>query len=291
MTDHHPSRHELLCQLAPGNLLQPATVLWRIFEIEAVQRHIAFAGRILDLGCGDGSLTRVTLGSQPGRCLLVGLEADPTDARDAERSGIYRVVHQVTAASIPEEDNAFDMVFSNSVLEHIVDLQPVLAEVARILKPDGTLVITVPSDQFHACLVEGTLLGALARWRGETAAARIDRRLRHYRYWSIDDWRNALSAVGLDVQAAHRYFPVLAVRSWQRISEVTGGLAFELFRRRSETRALQRRLKLDLIDRVVPSVARRLLLQSVLRSSLAFPADISGELSGGLLVVARKSKC
>jgi len=42
--------------------------------------------------------------------------------------------------------------FSNSVLEHIYDINMVLKEVSRVLKENGKLVFTVPSNQFSSYL-------------------------------------------------------------------------------------------------------------------------------------------
>jgi len=82
-----PERLQILRTLAPGNLVQPATALWRVYEIEAVHRHVRFEGRVLDLGCGDGSLSRVVFGDADAGRTLVGLEPDPTDAESARQGG------------------------------------------------------------------------------------------------------------------------------------------------------------------------------------------------------------
>jgi len=282
-------RSEILFQLAPRNLMQPATALWRVYEIEAIQRHVHFRGRVLDLGCGDGSLARVVFGKEAECCTLVGIEPDAGDAEDARRSGFYQTVHHASGASIPEADGSFDVVFSNSVLEHIREIEPVLSEVARVLKPGGKFVLTVPSDRFRDCLVGGRLMRALARRRGETTTHAVDRRLQHHRYWSAEEWHQALDPVGLRVEAAHRYFPRQAVQAWERLSNWTGGLAFELFQRSTETRALQRKMRLDVINALLPTQIRWRALMWILRRSLGAPAEIStDEPSGGLLVVAEK---
>jgi SAM-dependent methyltransferase len=282
-------RSEILFQLAPRNLMQPATALWRVYEIEAVQQHVHFRGRVLDLGCGDGSLSRVVFGAEAGGCTLVGIEPDSGDAERARRAALYQTVHHASGASIPETDGSFDMVFSNSVLEHIREIEQVLSEVGRVLKPGGKFILTVPSDGFQDCLAGGLLMRALARRRGETTTQAIDRRLQHHRYWSAEEWHRALDPVKLRIEAAHRYFPRQAVQSWERISNWTGGLAFELFQRSSETRALQRKMRLDVIDALVPTQIRWRALKWILGTSLGTPAEISpGEPSGGLLVVAEK---
>jgi len=56
------------------------------------------------------------------------------------------------ATNIPFEDSSFDCVFSVSVLEHVPDDgdREIAKEVARILKPDGTFVITCPASRRYS---------------------------------------------------------------------------------------------------------------------------------------------
>ncbi len=280
-------RPDILERIAPGNLFQPATVLWRVYEIEAVLQHAAFEGRILDLGCGDGTLSGVIFrGSQT--CTLVGLEPDATDAEAARRSGIYAAVHCAPGNSIPEPDGAFDVVFSNSVLEHIPEIEPVLAEVARVTRPGGRFIFTVPSEQFHACLSGSGPLSFLWRMRGQSVEESIDRRLQHHRYWSPEEWMQALRPLGFSTFAVKRYLPAAVVQAWERISNMTGGLVFELFGRKSETRGLQRRLSLASLDSHAPPGMSRAILRSLLSKHLDQPMPVDG-LSGGLLITAVKA--
>ena len=270
MTQQIPTRDQILRGLAPGNLIQPATVLWRVYELEAIYRYARLAGRIMDLGCGDGTLTKTILGTEHSE--VIGIEPDPQDASDARVSGVYKRVHVAPGDAVPEPAGSFDTIFSNSVLEHIPAIEPVLAESSRLLRPLGQFVLTVPSEQFHACL----------RGNPET----VDRRLQHHRYWSPEEWRSVLGAVDLTVQSVQRYFPRRAVWAWERLSSLTGGLAFELLGRRQETRQIQRNLWLARIQRRVPDSLSIAVLRGLLRRHLSYSQDEAGEPSGGLLVVA-----
>lgn len=281
-------RGDILRRIAPGNLFQPATVLWRIFEIEAVIRHVDFEGRVLDLGCGDGTLSAVIFGERGG-CTLVGLEPDPIDAEAARRSGMYALVHCAAGDAIPEPDRSVDLVFSNSVLEHIPRIEPVLAEAGRITRPGGRFVFTVPSEQFHACLSGKGLLPLFWRMRGRSIEQSIDQRLQHHRYWSPDEWVRALQPLGFSSFAMHRYLPAAAVEAWERLSNLTGGLAFELFGGKTQTRRLQRRLGLGLVDGATPAGLTRAILQALLSKHLAESQNAPEQPSGGLLVIATKA--
>jgi SAM-dependent methyltransferase len=280
-------RPDILARIAPGNLFQPATVLWRVYEIEAVLRHVSFQGRILDLGCGDGTLSSVIFRGKESSG-LIGLEVDPGDAEIARRSGIYAGVHCAPGDTIPEPDQAFDMVFSNSVLEHIPKIEPVLAEVGRVVRAGGRFVFTVPSEEFHACLSGKGPLPFLWKMRGQSVEESIDRRLQHHRYWSPEEWIQALRPLGFSTFAVHRYLPEPVVRAWERISNLTGGLAFELFGRNTPTRGLQRRLSLGKLDSHTPASMTRAILRSLLARHLSEPTAVEGQRSGGLLIDAVK---
>jgi SAM-dependent methyltransferase len=281
------NRAHIVERLAPGNVFQPATVLWRVYEIEAVQRHVRFGGQVLDLGCGDGSLSRVVFETSDGLGGVVGVEPDQHDATQARQSGVYARVHNTTGDSVPEGDGRFDVVFSNSTLEHIPEIEPVLREVGRLLRPGGRFVFTVPSEQFHSCLKGGALPAVLARLHGETIPQTIDRRLQHKRYWSPAQWSGALGPHGMVVRETHRYFPRRAVQDWQTLSSWTGGIAYELFGRRDQTRAVQRRLRLPAVESLIPSPLRARILHQMVGSGLSAQDAAGGqEPSGGLLVIA-----
>ena len=97
---------------------------------------------VLDAGCGVGQYAQWFL--EQGAS-VVGVDAS-TEALAAARSRcgddatFYR--HDLTDSFEFAADDAFDLVFSNLVLDHIEDWRPVVAEFARVLKPNGTVVVT-----------------------------------------------------------------------------------------------------------------------------------------------------
>src|SRR5262245_11229405 len=157
------SRLRLARKVFRVHYTQPATALWRTFESEVVLRNLRGSGRGLDLGCGDGTLASVLF----SRCRGVrwtGLDIDPVDAALAAKRGIYDSVIVAPAQAIPARAGAFDIVFSNSALEHMPSLDEVLGEIARVLKPNGRLVFTVPDTAFPAMLGGSRLL----EWAGRS---------------------------------------------------------------------------------------------------------------------------
>jgi SAM-dependent methyltransferase len=281
-------RRELMRRLAPANVFQPATMLWRVFEIEAVQRHATFSGRGIDIGCGDGELARVVFEASDPRPQVIGIEPDSRDCALARASGTYEAVHCVRGDAIPVAAATMDFVFSNSTLEHIPDIDPVIADAARVLRSAGEFVFTVPSEQFHACLRGGGLVAMLARRRGRTYAALIDERLAHHRYLSPEEWAELLRVHGFVDVHSERYFPMAAVRAWESLSNITGGLAFELFGARRATRQIQHQLGLSRGS--PPQVSAAVAGATELLARRALAAEVRpGEPSGGLLITATRA--
>jgi SAM-dependent methyltransferase len=93
---------------------------------------------LLDVGCGDGSLLANYFKTIPRE--TYGLEGDPELQAKAQARGMI-----VTSCDLngrwPYEDNKFDVVFSNQVIEHLHNCRLFASEAFRVLKPGGTAVI------------------------------------------------------------------------------------------------------------------------------------------------------
>jgi SAM-dependent methyltransferase len=136
-------------------------------------------GRLLDVGCGDGSrLARLRREGWD----VQGLDVDPVSARVArERYGLD--VHLGPLETAPYEQDSFDAIISSHVIEHVHEPLVVLQQAHRLLKPGGQLVAVTPNvaSLGHARYLEHWLgldpprhlhlfspasLGALARAAG-----------------------------------------------------------------------------------------------------------------------------
>ena len=93
-------------------------------------------GEILDFGCGN----------KPYRSLFNHVER--YIGVDVENEGHNHVNEDIDifydGRTLPFEDNSFDGVLSNEVFEHVPDLDFCLAELHRVLKPQGQMLVTVP---------------------------------------------------------------------------------------------------------------------------------------------------
>jgi SAM-dependent methyltransferase len=95
--------------------------------------------RLLDAGCGSGR----TLDELARRGEAHGIELNPLGVRAARDRG--HSVREAPVEEIPHEDGSFDLVTCLDVIEHTDDDVAALRELARVTKPDGRLVVTVPA--------------------------------------------------------------------------------------------------------------------------------------------------
>ena len=93
------------------------------------------AKRVLDVGCGDGQISRlaVALGAEH----VVGVDPTWNQVRVAQQRGGGVVFARSGAATLPFPDHSFDAVVACLVFEHIRDVDEAIAEVARVLQPGG----------------------------------------------------------------------------------------------------------------------------------------------------------
>jgi SAM-dependent methyltransferase len=229
----------LLTEFVARYPAQPATAFLRSIEIDRLAKAVDADGLGLDLGCGDGILTDILfkrIGKTPR---LVGIDIDPLETEAAATYPFYERIHTGAAQAMPEADATFDYVISNSVLEHIPDLEPVIAEVARVLKPGGRFYFTVPGPGFHENL-RGSVIGV----NRSRYLAGLDRRLAHFHYLSELDWTAMCDRHGLRLGRVEGYIDRSETRRWESLSRMTGGLLHTLSFGKSRPIEIQRVLKL-----------------------------------------------
>jgi SAM-dependent methyltransferase len=233
----------------------PSLALWRAAEIAAL-REQSFEPPVLDLGCGDGIVTSMILSH-----VEIGLDPDENAIKQASRHGIYKQFEIAPAETSTLSTASIGTILSNSVLEHLPQLDAVLATAARLLRPGGRLIFTTPTEVFSAWLA--LPLPSYARWR--------NRQLRHLNLWPVEQWDSHLHKSGLQLELVRPYLRHSLVTAWD-ILELLQQLwlsrtrLFSLFWRRIPPSALdQLALWASQLDLSSPTLA-----------------------SGGRLIVARK---
>jgi ubiquinone/menaquinone biosynthesis C-methylase UbiE len=117
----------------------PSTIDPRILHVKVVLEHLGdLAGkRVADVGCGKGRFARIVKERNPD-AVVVALDLAEAMLRHIPPD-IDRVAASMTA--LPLATAAFDGAYATESLEHAVDIPAAVAELARIVKPGGKLVI------------------------------------------------------------------------------------------------------------------------------------------------------
>ena len=165
---------------------------------------------ILDLGCGDGHFATMAFDEQ----FAVGIDPWVGPLKKAHRTGVYKLVIHGSGNQLPFPNGYFGSVISNSVLEHIPDVQSVLDDMARVLRPGGKLIVTMPSDKFTAWLA-GALWFEKLRMNGMADRYRrlFNRISRHAHTDGPEQWLLRFAKAGLVVDRWHYYFSKRALHA------------------------------------------------------------------------------
>ncbi len=216
--------------------------------------------RLLDLGCGAGrhAFEAHRLGAD-----VVALDRDDTELKDVGSllagmraegeapAGALGGPVNGDALALPFPDGSFDRIIASEVFEHIPDDAGAAAELTRVLRPGGTIAVTVParlpeqvcwalSDEYHAPFVEGG----------------------HVRIYSEVTLRRLLRAAGLSPRGAHRAHALHTPYWWIRCAVGPANDEHPL------VRAYHRILVWDIVDRPVATRLTERILNPVLGKSL-----------------------
>ncbi len=148
--------------------------------------HVAAGDRVLDLGCGDGAFAAALTGAGT-QVTAVDVAAEAV-RRATLRAPGARVLRVSEGAPLPLEEDAFDVVWAGETLEHVADVVGLLAEVRRVLRWGGALLVTTPNQARLAVALE-----ALA---GHPLERRLDPRSDHLRFFTARTLREVLEAAG-----------------------------------------------------------------------------------------------
>lgn len=175
----------------------------RSLECEILARQ-SFDGPVLDVGCGDGIFASC-LFDEP---IDTGIDLNARELQHASRMNAYNELLCCPGSAIPKPDGSFRTAFSNSVLEHIPDLPPVIREVHRLLVDGGRFCVTVPTDHFEQYTFGYQVLSGLAM-RGAAAKFRtsFNKFWRHHHCYKPDEWETLFRQNGFRTIERKEYNP------------------------------------------------------------------------------------
>lgn len=181
--------------------------LLRAVEARFYQDLMPLKEPVLDVGCGDGHFASVAF----PQALEAGMDPAASTLREAQTRGAYHLLAQALGDALPYANETFATVVSNSVLEHIPEVEPVLAEVGRVLRSPGRFIFCVPGDHFTELLLFPQLFRRL-RLEGLARAYEryFDRISRHHHCDGPDVWQERLERAGLRLVDSFTYFSARA---------------------------------------------------------------------------------
>jgi len=178
-----------------------ALALLRAIECRELD-GIEFPRPLLDLGCGDGLFGQVFFEDKPE----LGLDFSMDELRTSVSRDAYQGLVQSDITQIACGDETFASVFSNGVLEHVCNVGAGLSEIARVLRPGGRLIFTVPTMEDERQLTGAALLRAAGlKDLSEAYAGSYNRIFGQINMHTAREWSDMLAESGLSV-VHHRHY-------------------------------------------------------------------------------------
>jgi SAM-dependent methyltransferase len=160
----------------------------RVQKVRHLLAPLPPGSKILDVGCCDGAILAPLAKTHE----VHGVEFCAEFVPKAVARGVRARVHDIAVAPLPYADGEFDAVFSGETIEHVVDTDWFLSEINRVLKLDGTLLLTLPNVRTPVSVGMMVLLGLPPRYSARYRGV-------HYRDFTLKVGKIALENHGFQI--------------------------------------------------------------------------------------------
>lgn len=161
-----------------------------------------FEHPILDIGCGDGIFAKIVFDEK----IETGIDPLDYELESAMKYNMYIELIQAFGDKLPKPDNSYKTVFSNSVLEHIEDLDPVLKEVYRVLSPGGMFYATIPTNYFDKYSVISKVLNGIGlKAQALKYTIFFNSFWKHYHFYTRAGWAQKFEGHGFTISNVIEY--------------------------------------------------------------------------------------
>lgn len=199
--------------LTPLLINAPAAwALIRANEIRALDR-VDFKHPILDVGCGDGLVAKVLL-SKRNEKFDWGIDLSEREVKKAQKLRIYKKCKVANVYNLPFKDRSFSTVFSNSVIEHIPNLDQALIEMSRVTKKGGRIIITVPSSYLAGYLIGTSIMGS---WYGKF----FNKLFKHYNIYNHKQWEKIFRKHSFKLISHYYYHTPKMIKAHEVLSYIS----------------------------------------------------------------------
>lgn len=175
-------------------LLEKAPATWALIRANEI-RHldkVRFKNPILDVGCGDGFVAKIVMSNRKQK-IDWGIDLSADEIEYAKKSGSFKKCKVANVYDLPFKDKSFSTVFSNSVVEHIPDLEQAVSEMSRVLKRGGRFIITVPTPYLTAYLMGVDFFKNIGLdFMADKYGKFFNRMFVHYNLLNHREWRKVL---------------------------------------------------------------------------------------------------
>lgn len=136
---------------------------WVKFRIEKIINLAGKNKRVLDIGCYDGKITKKLMNEGNE---VIGIDISSEAVKLCKKLGLNVFQHDIENNKLPPSAGKFDLAIAGEIVEHVVDTDTFIKNIASALKPGGHLILSTPNLAGLGCRI--SLLLGQSPWMIET---------------------------------------------------------------------------------------------------------------------------